>query len=165
MSGERTLNGWPVIHSRSSKLLVTDNVPGLALRLTLHRAAAPVLLAVAAEVHERVHSLTKNNSEGQDEAGYTYRAARGSDQWSNHASGTAIDLNWRMWPMFKDAMTPKQKAACRLIVRDFSPVIAWGGDWSRKDQMHFEIRRGITADMLDDWTDKHIGPNGRLKKK
>lgn len=160
----KSLNGWPVIPSRADKRLKTGTVPGLNLRLTCHKDALPVLLAVAAEVHERVHSLTRNNAAGQDEGGYTYREAGISSGYSNHASGTAIDLNWRMWPMFKDAMTAKQKAACRLIARDFSPIVAWGGEWSRKDQMHWEIRKGVNAAALTAWVDKHIGPDGRLKK-
>lgn len=161
---ERSLNGWPVIHSRSSKLLKTGTIPGTKIKITAHHAALPVLLAVAAEVHTRVKNLAANNAAGQDEGGYTYRAAGISSGWSDHSSGTAIDVNWRVWPMFKNAMTPAQRAACKLIERDFAPVIEWGGNWRRLDQMHWGIRKGISASFLQDWTKKHIGADGRLKK-
>lgn len=159
-------NGWPVIHSRASKNLKTGTIPGTKIKLTCQKDALPVLLAVAAEFNERVSRLAVNNAAGQDEGGYTYRRIGGTQKWSTHAAGAAIDLDWRKFPMFKDRMTAKQKVACRSIVRDFSPVIAWGGDFGngRVDQMHFEIRRGITPTFVKTWAAQHIGPDGRLKK-
>lgn len=161
---EKSLNGWPVIHSRADKRLKTGTIPGTKIRITAQRDVLPVLLAVAAEVHTRVKSLVENNSEGQDEGGYTYRAAGISSGWSDHASGTAVDLNWRTWPMFKNAMTLKQRAACKLIERDFSPIIEWGGNWKRLDQMHWGVRKGVTPAMVRSFTIKHIGADGRLRK-
>lgn len=162
---DRSLNGWPVIHSRSDKRLVTKNVPGTKVKLTLHKDAAPLLLAIAAAVHEQVLSITANNAAGQDEAGYTYRAARGTDAWSNHASATAIDLNWRIWPMFKRRMNAKQRQACNAILKKVGDVAVWGGSWSdaNADEMHWEVKRGTSAAKLSAWCKKNIGSDGRLK--
>lgn len=161
----KTANGWPVIASRSDKNLATGKIPGTNIRLTAHKVALPVLLAVAAEVHGRVHSITANNADGQDEAGYTYRVIAGTSEYSNHASGTAIDLNWRMWPMFKRRMTGAQRKAAVAIAAEFSPIITWGGEWgSRADEMHWEIREGVTLSQVKAWSVKHIGPSGRLLK-
>lgn len=161
----KTVNGWPVIVSRSDKNLATGKVPGTNIRLTAHKVALPVLLAVAAEVHNRVASITANNAAGQDDAGYTYRLIDGTSEYSNHASGTAIDLNWRMWPMFKRRMNKAQRAAAVAIAAEFSPIITWGGSWgARADEMHWEIANGVTLSQVKAWSAKHIGPSGRLLK-
>jgi hypothetical protein len=161
---EKSLNGWPVIHSRASKQLATGTVPGTKIRLTCHKDALPVLLAVAAAVHETVCSLYVGNESGQDEGGYTYRAARGTTQWSNHASGTAIDLNWKRWLRLHRNMTKKERRAAQKIADRVAPVVTWGGTWDKlTDEHHFEVSKGVTVLKLRAWTKTNIGADGRLK--
>lgn len=142
-----SLNGWKVIKPGKPGL-VTREVPGTGVRLTLNKDAAGLLLYVSARVHNEVHSISANNKAGQDDAGYTYREARFADRFSNHASGTAVDLNWRRWPMLGKArsMNKKEQAAAAIIARDVKEVVVWGGNWkSIKDEMHWEIAPGVTA--------------------
>ena len=149
-----SLNGWTVIEPGTGGLLVTRAVPGAKVKLTLRKEAAPVLLWVASRVHAQVRSLTENNKGGQDDGGYCYRQARSANGYSNHASGTAIDLNWRTWPMLgrRRSMTDKEQAAARAIARDAAPVVAWGGNWVNSiDEMHWEVRPGTTAQQLRDF--------------
>jgi hypothetical protein len=161
---EKSLNGWPVIHYRASKVLATGTVPGTKIRLTCQVDALPVLLAVAAAVHSQVCSLTVGNESGQDEGGYTYRAARGTTQWSNHASGTAIDLNWNRWLRLRRNMTKKERFAAKRIADRVSAVVTWGGTWDRLvDEHHWEITKGVTAMKLRAWAKTNIGADGRLK--
>jgi hypothetical protein len=144
---DKSLNGWPVIKPGKPGL-VTKVVPGTKVKLTLAKDAAGLLLYVAARVHNEVYSISKNNIGGQDDAGYTYRQARFADQFSNHASGTAIDLNWKRWPMrgARRSMSPKEQAAAAVIAKDLKDVITWGGNWKKiKDEMHWEISKGVSA--------------------
>ena len=148
---ERSENGWPVIESQSDKSLVVIRIPGTGtpgIPLRLQKDCAPLLAYLAARVHVEVSDLHENNKAGkfQDEGGYNYRAVRGSSSKpSNHASGTAIDLNWQTWPMGRKAMTKKQRTAALLIAEDLEEVIRWGGTYrSRVDEMHWEIRPGVT---------------------
>lgn len=79
--------------------------------------------------------------------GFAPRPIRGtSDTVSNHASGTAVDLNATAHQMgSRGTFTPAQSAALRRLLRDF-PVIRWGGDYSsRADEMHFEINASDAA--------------------
>jgi hypothetical protein len=145
-----SLNGWKVIKPGKPGL-VTREVPGTGVRLTLNKDAAGLLLYVSARVHNEVHSISANNKAGQDDAGYTYREARFADKFSNHASGTAVDLNWRRWPMLGKArsMNKKEQAAASVIAEDVKEVVMWGGNWrSIKDEMHWEIAPRVTAEQV-----------------
>jgi hypothetical protein len=77
-----------------------------------------------------------------DEWGYAYRPIRGqSSGLSNHASGTAIDLNAQQHPLGEvGTFTAKQAAAIRAQLKIYDGCIRWGGDYhGRRDEMHFEI--------------------------
>lgn len=80
--------------------------------------------------------------------GYAFRPIRGqTGGYSNHASGTAIDLNAPAHPLGKSGtFSRRQRRKIHRILRDLDGVIRWGGDYSgRPDEMHFEINAGWTA--------------------
>lgn len=79
--------------------------------------------------------------------GYAYRDIRGSETVSNHASGTAIDLNAPRHPLgAAGTFTTAQAKTIHKILDDLDGVIRWGGDYSgRKDEMHFEINADAAA--------------------
>lgn len=84
--------------------------------------------------------------EGEDEWGYSYRPIRGqSSGFSNHASGTAIDLNAMVHPRGKsNTFESAQQAAIRRQMSSvYDDVVRWGGSYdprlSKIDDMHFEI--------------------------
>jgi hypothetical protein len=57
---------------------------------------------------------------------------------SNHASGTAIDLNATKHPLGKIGTFDAAKVPMiRALAKKYG--LTWGGDWTRKDEMHFEI--------------------------
>lgn len=59
---------------------------------------------------------------------------------SNHASGTAIDLNATIHPLGSTGtFSDEQIARLRDLLDELAPVLAWGGDFERPDEMHFEI--------------------------
>ena len=164
-------NGWPVIKEQSSKDLVVIRIPGTGtpgIPLRVQKDCAPLLAYVASRVHKDVSDLRKNNKPGvtQDEGGYNYRKIDGSNNFSNHASGTAIDLNWKLFPMFKRRMTKKQREAALAVEQELSEVIRWGGSFSlsRVDEMHWEIQPNVSkADIKAFLKKAGIGKDGTIK--
>lgn len=78
--------------------------------------------------------------------GYAPREIRGGSGWSNHASGTAIDLNGSTFKQGTRRMTGKQIAACTVIVLQGIGVVSWGGNYGGStlvDQQHFEIANNM----------------------
>jgi hypothetical protein len=166
----RSDNGWPVIESQSSRELVVVRIPGTGIPgipLRLQKECAPVLSYLASRVHAEVCDLRKGNKPGvQDEGGYNYRKIDGSNSFSNHASGTAVDLNWTRWPMFKKRMSKKERTAAEAIASELSEVIRWGGHYSpsRVDEMHWEIKPGVSATQLKAFCRKlGLDKNGKVK--
>jgi hypothetical protein len=163
-------NGWEVIDSQSSPKLVVVRIPGTGIPgipLRVRKEAAGLLAYVAARVHAEVSDLKQGNKPGvQDEGGYNLRGIEGSTKLSNHASGTAIDLNWSKYPMFKRRMNKKERAAAEAIASELSEVIRWGGNYrpTQVDEMHWEIKPGVTAVQLAKFC-KALGidKNGKVK--
>jgi len=140
----RSINGWEAPPSRKQVF----KIPGTNRKLTLDPDAGRILTALATDYHRTVRRLDIG---AVDEAGSSFRMARGaSDQLSNHASATAIDLNWteegaqgssRGAKFFAQA---KHRLAIETLKRRYGKWVQWGGDWRAKDYMHWEIRPGIS---------------------
>jgi hypothetical protein len=94
--------------------------------------------------------------DGSNTAAYVCRAARGQTRWSEHAYGTAVDINPFHNPLVRrDLVVPElagayadrtwERPGMHLpggpAVRAFADVgWAWGGTWrSSKDWMHFSL--------------------------
>jgi len=101
---------------------------------------ATVLFWVAEQFHKNVEPLVSGKC-----GGYCYRPIRGASALSNHASGTAIDLNWGKHVLgAKGTFSAKQVKEIRKILAFCEGVVRWGGDYhSRKDEMHFEINGSL----------------------
>lgn len=76
--------------------------------------------------------------------GYNYRAVRGAAMVSEHAAGTAIDLNAPRHVLgHSGTFSDRQVKAIRKILEDLDGAVRWGGDYAgRKDEMHFELQGG-----------------------
>lgn len=137
-------NGWPALAS-SSPYLHTWTVPDTAkTRLRLRNGSAGFLLVhLAAWFDAKLEDLDHNYNNGAlDDWAYAYRAVRGYEtNLSNHASGTAIDLNATEHPLgASGTFSTNEVALIRRRLRMYDGCIRWGGDYSgRKDEMHFEI--------------------------
>lgn len=131
-------NGW-IANDRA--LIETRTVPGGSL-LVRTGLAGDLLVYVTTQFHSRVEQLIWPGCWG-----YAERTIRGGTQLSNHASGTAIDLNAPRHPLGTvDTFTTSQVSAIRQILAECGGAIRWGGDYSgRKDEMHFEINAGPDA--------------------
>ena len=143
-------NGWPGIPSSSDPRLAVIDVAGRKFRVRAGDVAT-----VFQRLIERFHNEVEAIDQGVlDDWSYNYRAVTGGSSLSNHASGTAVDLNATRHPYNTKAtanFSGAQIAAIRSILADFNrdgEVIRW---LDGHDPMHFEINyinRGGTVENV-----------------
>lgn len=159
---DTSINGWPVIGTQTDPRLKVYQIAGSTRKLRVATDAAPILLWAAARFHRTVANLDKDPLAVW---GYNKRPARQSTQWSDHASGSAIDLRSDKFPVGTRNMTVLQKLAVRRILNATDGILIWGGDYktdASADQMHFAIAPGKTAAHIKAWQIKNrIDNNGR----
>jgi hypothetical protein len=132
-------NGWPASKDQAEIGIKSYPVPGTTIKLRCAEKVAPLLVGFAAEFHKLIEPI---DTGGLDDWGYAYRDVRGvAGKLSNHASGTAIDLNATKHPLGKVGTFETSKVPMiRALAKKYG--LTWGGDWTRKDEMHFEISIG-----------------------
>jgi len=131
-------------------------VPGTKIKLRVAQRCAPLLVAFAADFHRLVEPIDEGSL---DDWGFNYRPVRGKTTGlSNHASGTAVDLNATKHPLGKrNTFTDEQAIKVRALAAKYG--CRWGGDYrNRADEMHFEInlspvqvKKKIEELGLTDW--------------
>lgn len=138
-------NGWPALAADSTDLH-TWVIPARngAFKLRLRAGSAGFLLAHFAlwfaEVVQPVAGKVL------DDWGFASRPIRGDAvTLSNHASGTAMDLNAMAHSLGAvDTFTAKQERAIHARLLWMRGVIRWGGDYvHRKDEMHYEVVQNL----------------------
>ena len=131
-------NGY---RANDRSLIASYKVPGGKISMRKGDVAT-VLSYVANRFHSEVEPLKWPGNWG-----YAERKIRGGSSLSNHASGTAIDLNAPAHYLgARGTFSAKQVRAIRRILKDCGGVVRWGGDYrGRKDEMHFEINAGTAA--------------------
>lgn len=143
-----TVNGWPVLQVGSPSLR-RWNVPDTNRGLTLRDGSAGFLLIHMAVFFDEQIELLDRAGEVWDEWGHAIRPVRGQTSgYSNHAGGIAEDLNATRHPLgvpIASTYTPVQVKAIRRRLRLYRGIVVWGGDWSRPDGMHFEIKGELPA--------------------
>lgn len=130
-------NGWPASSNRDAIDIISIEVEGCKTKFAVAKKVAPIFRAFLAEFNEKVEKIDK----GQDDWGYAFRQVRGStDMLSNHASGTAVDVNALKHPLgARDTFRLEQEVTIRELCTKYG--LRWGGDYkNRKDEMHFEIQ-------------------------
>ena len=129
-------NGWPASKDQAEIGIKSYSVPGTLIKLRCAEKVAPLLVGFAAEFHNLIEPLDVGSL---DDWGFNFRMVRGTtDKLSNHASGTAIDLNAVKHPLGRvgtidAAKVPMLKALCKKY------ALTWGGEWTRPDPMHYEV--------------------------
>jgi hypothetical protein len=138
-------NGYP---ANNRSLIVTLTAGGV--QFPVRKGACGELLMWAAERwHREVEPLVPGTCWG-----YAERDIIGGTVISNHASGTAIDINAPQHPLATNPagnFSPAQLSAVRRIIADTQGALRWGGDYvGRKDGMHVEINapEGHVAGVL-----------------
>ena len=88
---------------------------------------------------------------GKSCGSYNRRKIMGSTKWSNHASGTAVDLNWNLHPAWTknkyEGFTSGQVSKINKAIKKYGGTIRWGASYS--DPMHFEIAPGMKSSNLE----------------
>lgn len=146
-------NGWS---ANDRSMIASYSLPGGKVALRKGDVSV-VLLWVANRFHETVEPLRWPGVWG-----YAERPIRGSsDVLSNHASGTALDLNAPAHPLGRRGTFPELDVrAIRAITAFCGGTVRWGGDYTgRPDEMHFEIVAG--ADAVHRIADKIRNHQGR----
>src|SRR5690242_8070217 len=127
-------NGW---RANDPSVVSRRQVPGTGVWLTVHNGPSGDLLLEVASQFDRFVQDIDNARGALDDWGYAERPIRGSTELSNHASGTAIDLNATRWALGSDPsvnLNAGQIAKVRQIVAATGGVVRWGGDYvGRKD--------------------------------
>lgn len=131
----RSQNGWS---ANDRSCIASYSLPGGKVALRKGDVSV-VLLWCALRWHETVEPLVWPGVWG-----YAERMIRGSSEnLSNHASGTAIDVNAPQHPLGTDPranFSALEIAAIHAIIDFCEGVVRWGGDYTgRKDGMHLEI--------------------------
>lgn len=104
----------------------------------------------AIEFHLRVEKLEYGNCWGWAPL---KRIGGPNSDYSNHGSGTAIDLNETKHKLGRSGTFSQEKIeTIRIILKEFDNQIRWGGDYKRPDEMHFEIISPPSLRFL-----RHIG--------
>jgi hypothetical protein len=130
-------NGWTII---SSTQLDRNSFPGTSIVPIpgIRKGdVATVLHYIGTQFNKNVEKLVNPGCWG-----YANRVIVGFVVRSNHASGTAIDLNAPKHPQFrKGTFSELQVREIRKILAFCDGVVRWGGDYGllRKDEMHWEI--------------------------
>lgn len=119
--------------------IITRTVPGTDVKIPVRSGpAGDLLIWAAARWHREIEPLVPGTCWG-----WAYRPIRGGGALSNHASGTAIDLNAPQHPLGTAPsanFTPAQIGTIRRLVADSKGCLRWGGDYTgRKDGMHLEV--------------------------
>jgi hypothetical protein len=134
--GPVSQNGWPVILDPYDERLVA--LPGVTGGVRAGDVAT-VLGNVVARIDAEIAPVEETSSWG-----WAHREVRGGGDVSNHASGTAVDVDAPQHPMGEEGtFAPDELATLRSILEDVAPAVVWGGDFDgRKDEMHFEVVGG-----------------------
>lgn len=142
-------NGYPVLDNDTTGKLPRLRkflIPNTKRHLLLRDGSAGFLLAHMAMWFDA--TIEPLDPEKQwDDWGWAPRDIRGSTTISNHASGTAMDLNAAKHPMgvaTSKTFNVSERAKIHKRLEFYRNTIRWGGDYqSRPDAMHFEINKGI----------------------
>lgn len=132
----KSQNGWTVQNTKANLWPHPQVGPILA---------GPVWVVLAAFLR-RYH--TEIEPIGPQSGCYNRRKIAGSRKWSNHASATAVDLNWGRHPVGGKytGYTAQQVTAVYDLLEDF-PALRWGAVF--RDPMHYEIAPGVTPAQVE----------------
>lgn len=89
--------------------------------------------------------------------GYAPRKVRGSYlSLSNHAYGTAFDINYNQNSLGNEPARKSEKGSVyELVGIAHEHGFYWGGHFSRKDGMHFEVAKKLSANEIENLAIKY----------
>ncbi len=150
--GKESANGWPVLAQAGWHAIEGS---GQQVRLA-DGVAAVILTYVARRFHYEVDQLRAD-----DVHGHTTSRTIAQDYESNHLSGSALAIRPHAYPAgVAGGLYPHELVVIRDIVAELDGVVAWGGDFARPKESHFEIayrpgdaRVTTVARRITGWTE------------
>lgn len=133
-------NGWVGIESASSPLLHVWRIPckGGIREVPLRRGSAGFLLCHFAMWWDDTISPVMGGI--FDEWGWDFRYIGNSDTLSNHAPGTALDIDATEYPQGRYNLTQHQRSLIARRMSFFKGTLAHGAFYrTTVDEMHVEI--------------------------
>lgn len=133
---DKTPNGFSVLEPGSDRL---DRFEVNARTFVVRDNCVKPFTALVTFFDLAVEGLDEEGWEG----GYAHRYISGTQKWSEHAAGTAIDLNASQHGRgAASGFTLRQRNAIEWFLTNTASgrIITWGGHWVHKDWMHFEIK-------------------------
>lgn len=100
----------------------------------VHREVAPLLSWIVAEAERRGY-LFHRPGQVHDDWGWNVRKIAGTNTWSNHSGGVAVDIDATQYPQGQRRKVPP----AWLIALFAQWGWGWGGGWNHADPMHFEF--------------------------
>lgn len=169
-----SINGWSVLDNpawgdpRAKKA----KVPGVGTDLWVREECWPFFAALVRDYHNMINKVTVSD-------GYDYRQANAANAWSDHSSGTAVDINYSKegaqgpanhswWEQAKHAVRARRiKARYRIVI--WGGAADLGGDYHQPqnwDWMHWALAKGTTvADVQREIKRLRIDKNGIRHRK
>lgn len=140
MTTATSQNGYTAL-ALTSPLLHTWIIECRTGTVRIRMLAGPAGFLLAHFVLWYGDSIEKLAGKVLDDWGYAYRLIRGSaEDLSNHASGTAVDLNATQHPLGTRTLSAWKKAKIRARLLIYRGCIRAGLDYHRrKDEQHYEI--------------------------
>jgi len=175
-----SLNGWPVLFAGDSRIK-TGTIPGTTRSLTMRDVCLPLFLHFCAAWHLEMPARLKLDHGPVD--GLEVRTSRVSQNYSDHASGSAVDLRYDILKadhqlhMTVEETTILKRILSRYVTSDGHHVLANGYVWkvgAFADEMHTELSQGwdtkngakrntTPADVQEVIKRLGIQPDGRSK--
>jgi hypothetical protein len=128
-------NGYLASENRASIGVATFQVPGRPdVKVALRSDIAPLILTFMRWWNDTVEPLVVPGCWG-----YAFRGIRGAKTLSNHASGTAADINAPKHRLGATGTVPGHLRGA-ISAKAGQLGLRWGGDYTRrKDEMHVEL--------------------------
>ena len=108
--------------------------------LTVHKKAVRAFKRLDRIFKEKCPAYYKAICAESDTGTYNCRKIAGTNTYSNHAFGLAIDLDWQENARdgdWKSEMRDRGMAAVKQVEKE--GFMRWGGRYSSPDDMHFEV--------------------------
>lgn len=137
-------NGWRMCTRQACERIYIPGADNAFLAAMIVRSGPSevVLRAWATWYHRNVERLDLYKAGVGDDWGWSERNDVGN---SNHLSGTGLDFNAVQYPWTLRTMPTARKQKVREGLRLFEDNIFWGADWSRADEMHYQLNRGTAS--------------------
>lgn len=129
-----TQNGYPVIHHSECRRWVVDGIEFV----TAPGEPTEVLKEFVWWFNRNIEPI--GGGQLDDWSWSQSRQVRNGRRLSNHASGTAVDLNSARHPLGESGtFTAAQTARIRQKIATYDGALRWGADFPNPDEMHFEM--------------------------